>query len=505
MTQFSLRMNKPLDYVPTRSTVESMARELGCLALLQTAEVVVGTPNVTVGFDATTREGHHFNSIHFTLESGCVVAAIDELAGGTREDYSTHITQTVDCMAETYVFFHPSSTFEATRKLIINNISNSMTERCAANHAAISLVEQRWKWKIMELNCHLHPLDSIASKVRSGLKKVKREIQPTLKRKLFGTDYAASSIIVQMNKLRFKDAKGDPKGFKLFLHTENLGAGLIPRYRGNRLHVMFHIGGVLTHHFDKMLSFLKSGTGCAGLKEAIAHDMASKPGRVGLQVLGLLGKLLTGPWMKVFYTSRSSGILHLAGIAIVKQAIETMTDWAESPLQVLQTERDCFGKEIMRDDITRSMLLPPVNKELFREYMSACCLAINDVLNLQYKRYFNMEISEKLLDQTRSARSHNMDAEEIMGMITAAQDRAPNASMCFVSSKICAQKNQTMRYLENRPDLHCLIKKSIKLGRCHRQRKKLHEDFIFNLPNKNIYDVIPNFCCLFSCCVLGFI
>ncbi|ELU09531.1 hypothetical protein CAPTEDRAFT_193386 [Capitella teleta] len=227
--------------------------------------------------------------------------------------------------------------------------------------------------------------------------------------------------------------------------------------------------------------------------------------RVGLQVLGLLGKLLTGPWMKVFYTSGSSGIPHLAGIAMVKQAIETKTDWAESPLQVLQTERDCFGKKITRDDITRSVLLPPVNKELFEEYMLAYCLAVNDVLNCQYKRYFNMELTEELLDQTRSARSHNMDAEEIMGMITAAQDRAPNASMCFVSSKICAQKNQTMRYLENRPDLHCLIKKSIKLGRCHRQRKKLHEDFIFNLPNKNIYDVIPNFCCLFSCCVLGFI
>ncbi|ELU10724.1 hypothetical protein CAPTEDRAFT_185066, partial [Capitella teleta] len=115
------------------------------------------------------------------------------------------------------------------------------------------------------------------------------------------------------------------------------------------------------------------------------------------------------------------------------------------------------------------------NKELFEEYMLAYCLAVNDVLNCQYKRYFNMELTEELLDQTRSAHSHNMDAEEIMGMITAAQDRAPNASMCFVSSKICAQKNQTMRYLEDRPDLHCLIMKSVKLGRCHRQRKKLRQ------------------------------
>ena len=57
-----------------------------------------------------------------------------------------------------------------------------------------------------------------------------------------------------------------------------------------------------------------------------------------------------------------------------------------------------------------------------------------DVLNRQYARYFSMDITEK----TQSARSHNIDAEDIMGLFSAAQKRAPNATLCFLSY-VCGQ------------------------------------------------------------------
>lgn len=62
-------------------------------------------------------------------------------SGGTAEDYAQHIIDTVDNIAETY----------------------TLTERCAANHAAVN---GEWGKTLNELNCHLHPLDSIATAVR---------------------------------------------------------------------------------------------------------------------------------------------------------------------------------------------------------------------------------------------------------------------------------------------------------------------------------------------------
>ncbi len=43
-----------LIHIPQRSTVELMARELGAIAELQTAETILGNVNTTIGFDATT-------------------------------------------------------------------------------------------------------------------------------------------------------------------------------------------------------------------------------------------------------------------------------------------------------------------------------------------------------------------------------------------------------------------------------------------------------------------
>ncbi len=51
-----------------------------------------------------------------------------------------------------------------------------------------------------------------------------------------------------------------------------------------------------------------------------------------MQVLGLVGKLLTGPWMTTFYTSHTNQVDHIKGITIVKQVIGVINEYAEDPL-----------------------------------------------------------------------------------------------------------------------------------------------------------------------------
>lgn len=50
--------------------------------------------------------------------------------------------------------------------------------------------------------------------------------------------------------------------------------------------------------------------------------------------------------------------------------------------------------------------------------------------------------------ETETARPHNIDSEEIMGMFSAAKHRAPNATLCFLSSRMRAQKNHLVEYLD---------------------------------------------------------
>ena len=466
-------LGTPAESVPNRSTVEVMARELGVISEIQTAEAILKNKHVTLGFDATTQEGVHINSVHVTTVSSCYVIAVDELPGGTAIDYSDHICQSIDNLASRYSEY-TGTEFQTVRTNIIDNISNCMMDRVAANHAAIVLVNEAWHKTINELNCHLHPLDTIASSSRSALRQLE-----TSSGKLFGKDCFAANIVVQMNKLRYKDGKGDPRGFKSFLDSEDLPRGFIPRYRGNRLHVLFHICGKYVDQYDAFVRYLKSGTACGGLRAAILHDFETDTAKLEMQVLGLFGKLLTGPWMQMFYTSAESDISHVDGIDIIKKVIAVLRDHMHDPARVLTSSCNFFGGNLdtESDRTLRQLLQPPSDLESFSGMMKSVMAASVTVLDRQYKNYFGLDVSERLAEETRSARSHNMDAEEIMGMFSALQKKSPHATICFLSCKMRAQKNRTGDFLNEMEELErdALIRFATPCARRERQRKRVRQ------------------------------
>ena len=188
--------------VPHRNTVEQMTRELRVISDLQAAEIAMEKINLTLGFDATTQERVHVNSIHYTTTTDCQVVAIDQLPGGTAEDYAQHVYESVDELAKTYSDFHRVP-YQNCRRKIINNISNTLTDTVAVNHAAIQKINETWDKSLNELNCHLHPLDTIASSCRATLKELETE-----KGQLYGKDCMAGNLVLQMNKMRYKDGKG---------------------------------------------------------------------------------------------------------------------------------------------------------------------------------------------------------------------------------------------------------------------------------------------------------
>ena len=97
--------------------------------------------DLTLGFDATTQEGIHVNSIHATSKDKCNILVIDQSPGGTAEDYEMHITNTIDRNADVYCAVHKYD-FNDCKCKVISNIMNTMTDRAAVNHATISRLEQ---------------------------------------------------------------------------------------------------------------------------------------------------------------------------------------------------------------------------------------------------------------------------------------------------------------------------------------------------------------------------
>ena len=75
----------------------------------------------------------------------------------------------MDELARTYSNFHHAEYQDFSRK-ITENISNTTTDRVAVNHAAIQRINENWDKSLNEINCHLHPLDTIASYCHAAIK-----------------------------------------------------------------------------------------------------------------------------------------------------------------------------------------------------------------------------------------------------------------------------------------------------------------------------------------------
>ena len=111
----------------------------------------------------------------------------------------------------------------------------------------------------------------------------------------------------------------------------------------------------------------------------------------------------------MFYTSAESDISHVDGIDIIKKVIAVLRDHMHDHPHVLTSSCNFFGGNLdtESDRTSRKLLQPPFDMESFSGMMKSVT-----VLDRQYKNYFGIDLSERLAEETGSARSHNMDAEE---------------------------------------------------------------------------------------------
>lgn len=76
----------------------------------------------------------------------------------------------------------------------------------------------------------------------------------------------------------------------------------VSRFLGNRLHIIFHLGGVYFSIFENLKKFvlglLPKNKLVVKLKDLVVEEAVE----IELQILGIPGKMLSGPWMNRFYT-----------------------------------------------------------------------------------------------------------------------------------------------------------------------------------------------------------
>ena len=150
-----------------------------------------------------------------------------------------------------------------------------------------------------------------------------------------------------MSKMHYKQGKGDPVGFKQFMRQENIKPSTIVRYVGSRLHVLFHLAGIFFFLRGKLLHYLKCiCNNRTSLRTGLMKELQNDAIVVQLRALGLLGKLLSGPWMQRFYAKKrpSRQFGDYSNCQVLHSDIDG--PW-EQPLLTLRAEMDAIGGKLV--------------------------------------------------------------------------------------------------------------------------------------------------------------
>ena len=329
-------------------------------------------------------------------------------------------------------------------------LGSTIGDRVAVNHCVTEELCGVFGKQLYELNCNLHPLDGVSLAARKALSAHDKVTKITSS--IYGFECKAANLVRAVSKLRYKAKSGDPTGFVTFLKSKDLPVGIILRYVGNRIHVLFQMSGTIVHILSHLVTFLSKFSVAKKLSSAVLKDLSNEAILVQLQVLGLLGKVLTGPWMVLFYSNQKKAS-NLETNEQLKKAVQSLKDISRNPQSLLTCSVDSFGNELTIDEKLQS--LRSVSYPGFDTVAKQVAEAMTTTLERQLSRYLTGDLSCPSMDMLsvcKSAPLNNFHAERVLGRFCSQCVRAPNATTGFLEAKTKAGANKTLEWLVKQED-----------------------------------------------------
>ena len=159
---------------------------------------------------------------------------------------------------------------------------------------------------------------------------------------------------------------------------------------------MFHPAGVIFYLRDKLIVYIE--TMCRNqttLRLALLNDLKNKHILLQLQALGLIGKVITGPWMQQLCDD--SKITNLEVTPYIKTCLDNLKMLTRSPLLMLEISEDAFGATLDRetDDVMCSLINCEMNVILL-QLLAGIILVIEKQLNEYIQDPFQIFLQQKL-------------------------------------------------------------------------------------------------------------
>ena len=457
-----------LGKLPDASTCERMVPEMRELSKLHIGEELASSTDTTLKYDGTSKKRRHFSEVQIANSARTFTVGIKEIPRGDADSYVDSINASIDSVSNT------CKQPELTNN-IINNIANTMTDRHIVNKSANQKLANTADTNINNFYCGMHPLDTFAKTADKTTKAWEDEMNPsgvTMSFKKRGCS-AAFALIQAMCRLCFKDGAGLPTEIKAHLQMNGIKTNPLQSIMGSHFHVYFFNAGACFFLKGYILEFItKVWAPTNECLRAVKHDLETENCITACRALGLVGKYLTGPWMRLIESD--VGILELNHYYC--EAVETLRKWSHDATDVVKGCAPPIFEDIsMSKDGVFAALTKPSSSDvstcqllqrLFHNIGEDCNRQLAD--QLPGGKYSQPD--EELQRQAESCIGHNISGERVFGQLDFELKRAPSANITYTESKIMYRNNNTEEWLSSSAEKEVLLKTA------REQAKLSHED-----------------------------
>ena len=337
-----------------------------------------------------------------TEKHGPMLLAIRKQAGGTAQEYTGVIVQTID---------------KVIGRDAVGSISSMMTDRAVTNSAVERQLSTEYGKRFESFKCNMHPLDTIAKEADKVLQYFEKQshLKPLATDNSKGESETA--ILLRAASKMFNSTKWSCRS-GLSKHLEERGAplegSLFPRYVGNRFNILFLLGGKLFVYKQHILEYFNTNSPTNKVQLQVQKDLDSAKFNSTLRALGLINKLITGPWMQMIAKCRT--ILDTSEpLYSARQKIES---WASNGQLMMNACESAFPGILVDTGVIYTELVKSSDNDMETlSLLEKLCSTICKVMDRQLSDHFPngkfWNPSKAKIKASRSCSSTNLSGESI--------------------------------------------------------------------------------------------
>ena len=464
--------HKSVERLPCQTTLCDMMVESLTVAQAQLGEELTREEcnYHTLQTDGTTKYGDHFATYDIATNETIYHLGLRQIFSGSAQNTLETLTEILEDLNVVSKELGGNSVSES----ILLKIKNTMSDRHSAEKLFSQLLQEYrgtiipdiisgWdkmspheKTQLTRINnfyCGLHLLVGLAEAAEAVLNEWETNVCEI-------GDQSRSSGTQRLVRTACKAFHHKGSGCSLYFRTYCRSNGILKiplaPFRGNRFNIIFydaagvyflksHMEAYLRHHHPSALN---------RLLQAVLSDLQVSHYVVGIRALGIIDKVVTGPFWRHLESS-SVSILEMSDTySKMKNKFE---EWSKDAQVVMDNEELLFADFTNIDD--------SVSKVLFQSTPDADAMT-QEILQLLFQSFsitlqrlvidhlpggmYNAVVDPQVIQETQSVPKTNIAPERDFAVLDRLMTQKPNATYIALESLLLYSHNKTAVWLENK-------------------------------------------------------